>query len=136
VGPTFTFTLDGDHVEALARDLVRELDAEMRGSMGEACRVVRDRAKDYHLYTDRTGTLTRSIGLAGVTGRATDGTLSGGVIARAPYASYVEEGTPRFILQPNGYRFLANALEERAAAINQLFVDAVNEAIVRAQARV
>ena len=59
--------------------------------------------------------------------------LRGVVLAGAEYASYVELGTSRFILQPNGYRFLTNAVADRAEQINQIFVDAVNEAIARAK---
>lgn len=77
------------------RSLRRALNDELERAVRVSSRALRDEAKASHSYHDRTGTLTRSIRVQPTSGTFTEDTLEGGVIAHAPYASYVEEGTTR-----------------------------------------
>lgn len=127
----FTFALDGNAIEESCRDLERFLNAELSSAVQSASRLVRDAAKAGHAYQDRTGDLTRSIRVITLSGRATDGTLSGGVIATMFYASFVEDGTSR--MRPYQYLFTAYYLNSNE--ILQLRDDALENAVFRAGLR-
>lgn len=111
-------------IRAFRRSLNDELERVVRGSS----RALRDQAKSAHSYVDRTGTLTRSIVVRPTYGTFTSDTLEGGVIARAPYASYVEEGTTR----ARAYEYLGTALVMERAAMQADLDDAVESACRKA----
>ena len=111
----------------MARDLTRHLDAELRGAVQAASRLVRDEARRNHGYVDRSGALTRSIVLLPLMGIATDGTLEGGVVAQMHYASYVEEGTER----ARAFHYLGVAFLLHRSDILRLWDDAAENAVFR-----
>ena len=62
-------------------------------------------ARAHHRYTDRTGNLTSK-----TTGRvitSTHGGAEGEIVADAPYASFVEEGTKAHVILPRRGQWLA-----------------------------
>lgn len=110
------------------RTLRRSLNDELERAVRETGRALRDEAKRSHSYQDRTGTLTRSIAVLPTHGTFTADTLEGGVIARAPYASFVEEGTPRI----RAYEYLGTALVLQRDETHAALDDALERALRRA----
>lgn len=120
---------------ALGRALRRlpdALDDELEACVRRAGYAMAAQARGAHDYTDRTGRLTASILPVAPTGRfSEDDDLEGGVGALAPYARFVEEGTPR-MHQRGGYRFLAHALSSEFDDVAEDFGDSVESAVRRA----
>ncbi len=115
------------------RSLRRTLNDELERAVRETSRGIRDEAKRSHSYQDRTGTLTRSIVMESTSGTFTRDTLEGGVIARAPYASFIEEGTVvdgTTRIRP--YEYLATALVLQRDEIQANLDDALEKALWKA----
>lgn len=121
-------TLDLQPWRDSLRSLRRSLDDELERAVRVTSRALRDEAKRSHSYQDRTGTLTRSIVVAPTRGTFTEDTLEGGVIARAPYASYVEEGTSRM----RAYEYLGGALALQRDEVQANLDDALERALWKA----
>lgn len=117
----FRFDLDVDGVEEGARSFLRFLDAEMNDAMVQSGRGLAEEARASHSFQNQTGNLEESIRSLRVTGRATDGTLTGGVEAVMPYASYVEAWS----------EYLGTALVLRSDEIDRRRDDAVENAVFR-----
>jgi hypothetical protein len=99
-------------------DLQRKLAAvapKLEQNLARAARMAAEaaatRAKQVHEYEDRSGVLTNSIGAEGPTGSFAAGDLTAVVSAGAPYASYLEEGTPPHKIRPKFRKALRWAVE-------------------------
>jgi hypothetical protein len=77
----------------------------IRGAVDKACEEGADEARRTHLYKDRTGTLTKSIGdrLTSIGALGAEGVIE----ATAPYAKFVEGGTKPHHIVPRRARMLA-----------------------------
>jgi len=120
--------LDIRAVRASFRALGRSIDDELERAVRAISRDVRDEAKQRHTYTDRTGTLTRSIRAEQPTGRFTQDSLEGSVVAWTPYASYVEDGTTR----ARAYQYLGTAWAMRRDDAQATIDDALERALWKA----
>lgn len=107
------------------RALRRALDDEMERAVRTTGRALRDEARRSHSYNDRTGTLTRSIAAIPPRGRFSNDTLDGGVVATAPYASFVEDGTSRM----RAYQYLGAAWDLQRDETERRVEDAVEAAV-------
>ena len=117
--------LDVDGVESEARSFLSFLDAELNEAMRLSGRVVAEEARSSHSFRNRTGDLEDSIRGLRATGRATEGTLSGGAEAVMPYASYVEQWS----------EYLGTAFVLRSDEIDRRRDDAVENAVFRSGLR-
>lgn len=104
------------------------LDDALEDAVREAGDLVVVHAKADHPYQDRTGRLTRSIRAYAPRGRFTRGTLRGEVVATAPYASYLEDGTTKI----RGFAYLAPAATRMDGRMAQALEDALEAAVRRA----
>jgi hypothetical protein len=119
-------------------DLQRKLAAvapRLEQNLARAARMAAEnaaaRAKQVHGYDDKSGVLTNSIGAEGPTGSFAAGDLTAIVSAGAPYASYVESGTPPHKIKPK--LFLANAVEATEPRLaNELVPQAIELSFVQA----
>src|SRR5688500_2626978 len=87
------FTLDVSPLGHALRALEDNLDDAMAEALREAAVAVASEARTHHEFTDRTGALTRSIHSEPTSGAFMSGDLSVEVVADAPYAKFVEDGT-------------------------------------------
>jgi hypothetical protein len=85
-------TLDLSPLGHALRELDQNLDTAMAEALQQAGEFVAQEARTNHGYTDRTGDLTRSIGVE-VAGEFFGGDLVAEVSAVTPYAKFIEEGT-------------------------------------------
>lgn len=101
----------------LGRLPLRAQRAAQAGARAVAVAIARRASRRGYGFTDRTGTLRRSIGVR--TGR------SGGasVVATAPYASYVEQ---RF---GGRYAYISRSSRELESRVAKIFNDAVEKSI-------
>lgn len=102
-----------DGIEQLERDFARalpELEGGLWHAVDAACKEGAGEAKTQHRYEDKTGDLTKSID-----GQLTHGTrqsAEGVIVAKAKYASFVEEGTKAHVIRPKaGAGFVGPLLE-------------------------
>jgi hypothetical protein len=87
----FTCEIDTRGLEVNWRDALEELNNGMRIAVANASTEGAEEARATHVYKDQTGNLTKS-----TTGRLLDhgrGYANGEIVAKAKYASYVENGT-------------------------------------------
>jgi hypothetical protein len=80
------------------RDAMRIVSDGLAKAVDEGCKAGAAEARERHRYKDRTGALTKSI--SGQLLNATLGAAMGEMVAAAPYASFVEEGTPPHDIWP------------------------------------
>lgn len=85
--------LDLSPLAEAMRALDQNLDESLALAMQQAGDFVSDRARSFHNYVDHTFDLTGSIHAEPVGGTFTQGTLHVDVVADAPYAKFVEDGT-------------------------------------------
>lgn len=122
-----TFELDLSPWARSFRELGEALDDELEKAAREGALVVAFAAKADHAYTDRSGRLTRSIRAYAPRGSFLRDTLRAEVLARAPYASYVEGR--------RAFAFLGPALERSEDRIEHHLHDALEAAVRRAGMR-
>lgn len=125
IAPHITFSLDVDDVAAEARSFLRFLDAELADAIIQSSRNIAAHARDTHTFQNRTRDLERSIRALPLSGRASEGTLEGGVEAAMQYASYVEAWSEYL-----GVSFLLHRDE-----IDRRCHDAVENAVFRSSLR-
>lgn len=141
----------GQLTDAIER-LEPTLERSMRQALVFGASRVTQRARQTHGYTDRTGTLTRSIHEGKLSGSWSGGNLTVTIIADAPYAAAIEYGSrPHEILPRRGkylrfqaggrtvyakkvhhpgtkaYEFLFKALE--ATHVGDLFDNAIENSL-------
>lgn len=121
----YTYVLNADDIEGGARGFLRFLDLEMNGWMEQAGRAVAEEARASHSFHNQTGNLEASMEGLPVTGRMTDGTLTGGARAVMPYASYVDAWS----------QYLGTAFVLRSDEIDRRRDDAVENAVFRSGLR-
>lgn len=109
--PRLTFDLDADAADLGLRRLRDTVDDELEHAVYRAGVRIEQYAKGHHPFQNRTGRLEASIQAIRPSGKASVGTLQGGVHVSMPYASFVEHGTSRNRPYPYLYP-AAEALEE------------------------
>lgn len=87
-----TATLTG--VDEWLAELAADVDAGADAGLTAASELVADEAKAHHAFENRSGDLEASIRALEPSGRLSDDTLRGGVIADEDYGEYVEAHVP------------------------------------------
>jgi len=105
------------------RELRVALDDELEGAAREGAQLIAFAARADHPYTDRTGTLTRSIRAYAPRGSFLRDTLRADVIARTPYAGYVERRV--------AFAYLGPAAERSEGRLGHHLHDALEAAVRR-----
>lgn len=113
------------------RELRQGLNEEMESAVVRTAQAVALAARAEHEYTDRTERLTRSIRAYAARGTFGRDTLTAEVIATAPYASFVENGTSRMRARP----YLGPAADRTDPLADHLLHDAVEAAVQRSGLR-
>ena len=96
----FDLVLDFDPWRVSLGALREGLDDALDDAARDVAEAVAFAARADHPYTDRTGTLTGSIRAYAPRGRFSRDTLRAEVVARAPYASYVDGRRAFAFLEP------------------------------------
>lgn len=81
-------------------EAARRIETNVAHAVRMAAELAANEARVNHRYKDRTGVLTNSIGVEGPQGSIAQGDLTAVVSAGAPYASFVEDGTPPHKIKP------------------------------------
>ncbi len=125
-----TAALDMTDLPALRDGVLGMLEGGCARIVSVAAKAGAAEAVRVHQYKDRSGTLTKSI--RGELTFATKGRAEGEIVAKAPYASFVDAGTKAHIIQPRLGRRVEGPLavsqsrrRDRAVGVSMLrWVDA------------
>ena len=97
----YTITLDTSALEAACKGAIQKIPATIDDALEECMRECAARIRQTGLFKDRSGQLRASV-FGTKTGSFAQGNLIGEVHATAPYASFINDGTPPHVIEAKG----------------------------------